>query len=97
MACSISLAFASGDPRLSTFFANSSAGGAPCGLELEPEDVRAEFDQAFRAFAAALDVVLPDPDGGAESPARLRPRASSQGSRQPRSSAVTSPRPARRG
>jgi type I restriction enzyme, R subunit len=34
-----------------------------CVALLEPEDVRAEFDQAFRAFAAALDMVLPDPAG----------------------------------
>jgi type I restriction enzyme R subunit len=34
-----------------------------CVAVLEPEDVRAEFDQAFRAFAAALDMVLPDPAG----------------------------------
>lgn len=30
---------------------------------LEPEDVRAEFDQAFRRFAESLDLVLPDPRG----------------------------------
>jgi type I restriction enzyme R subunit len=34
-----------------------------CVALLEPEDVRGEFDQAFRAFAAALDMVLPDPTG----------------------------------
>jgi type I restriction enzyme R subunit len=34
-----------------------------CVAVLEPEDVRGEFDQAFRAFAAALDMVLPDPAG----------------------------------
>lgn len=30
---------------------------------LEPEDVRADFDQAFRRFAESLDMVLPDPKG----------------------------------
>jgi len=30
---------------------------------LEPEDVRAAFDQAFRRFAESLDLVLPDPKG----------------------------------
>lgn len=30
---------------------------------LEPEDVRAEFDAAFRRFAESLDMVLPDPKG----------------------------------
>lgn len=30
---------------------------------LEPEDVRAEFDQGFRKFAESLDLVLPDPAG----------------------------------
>jgi type I restriction enzyme R subunit len=30
---------------------------------LGPEDVRAEFDQAFRRFAESLDMVLPDPRG----------------------------------
>ena len=34
-----------------------------CVAILEPEDVRGEFDQAFRAFAASLDMVLPDPAG----------------------------------
>jgi type I restriction enzyme R subunit len=34
-----------------------------CVALLEAEDVRAEFDQAFRAFAAALDMTLPDPAG----------------------------------
>jgi type I restriction enzyme R subunit len=34
-----------------------------CVAILEPEDVRAAFDQAFRAFAASLDMVLPDPAG----------------------------------
>lgn len=34
-----------------------------CVALLEPEDLRAEFDQAFRAFSAALDMVLPDPAG----------------------------------
>jgi type I restriction enzyme R subunit len=32
-----------------------------CLKVIEPEDVRAEFDQAFRRFAASLDMVLPDP------------------------------------
>lgn len=30
---------------------------------LEPEDVRADFDAAFRRFAESLDMVLPDPKG----------------------------------
>ncbi|XVJ51452.1 MAG: type I restriction endonuclease subunit R [Vampirovibrio sp.] len=30
---------------------------------IEPEDVRAEFDQAFKRFASSLDMVLPDPSG----------------------------------
>jgi type I restriction enzyme R subunit len=34
-----------------------------CVAVLEPEDVRATFDQAFRAFSASLDMVLPDPAG----------------------------------
>lgn len=34
-----------------------------CVAVLEPEDVRAAFDQTFRAFAASLDMVLPDPAG----------------------------------
>ncbi len=32
-----------------------------CVAVLEPEDVRAEFDQAFRAFSESLDMLLPDP------------------------------------
>jgi type I restriction enzyme R subunit len=32
-----------------------------CVAALEPEDVRAAFDEAFRAFASSLDMVLPDP------------------------------------
>jgi type I restriction enzyme R subunit len=32
-----------------------------CLKVIEPEDVRAEFDQAFKRFAASLDMVLPDP------------------------------------
>jgi type I restriction enzyme R subunit len=32
-----------------------------CLKVIEPEDVRAEFDQAFRRFAISLDMVLPDP------------------------------------
>src|SRR5262249_13729594 len=32
-----------------------------CVTVLEPEDVRAEFDQAFRKFAESMDLVLPDP------------------------------------
>jgi type I restriction enzyme, R subunit len=31
-----------------------------CVVVLEPEDVRAEFDQAFRRFAESLDMILPD-------------------------------------
>jgi type I restriction enzyme, R subunit len=34
-----------------------------CVQALEPEDVRAEFDGAFRRFAESLDRVLPDPKG----------------------------------
>ncbi|HQP37061.1 MAG TPA: type I restriction endonuclease subunit R, partial [Polyangiaceae bacterium] len=34
-----------------------------CAAVLEPEDVRAQFNQAFRRFAASLDMVLPDPAG----------------------------------
>lgn len=34
-----------------------------CVEIVEPDDVRAEFDLAFRAFAAALDMTLPDPAG----------------------------------
>jgi len=32
-----------------------------CVAILEPEDVRAEFDQAFRGFSQSLDMLLPDP------------------------------------
>jgi type I restriction enzyme, R subunit len=32
-----------------------------CVRLLEPEDVRAEFDQAFRRFAQSMDMLLPDP------------------------------------
>ena len=32
-----------------------------CVSVLEPEDVRAEFDLAFKRFAASLDMILPDP------------------------------------
>ncbi len=32
-----------------------------CVAVLEPEDVRAEFDLAFRRFAQSLDMMLPDP------------------------------------
>jgi type I restriction enzyme R subunit len=32
-----------------------------CAAVLEPEDVRAEFDVAFRRFAQSLDMMLPDP------------------------------------
>lgn len=32
-----------------------------CVAVLEPEDVRAEFDQAFRRFAESLDMILPEP------------------------------------
>ncbi len=32
-----------------------------CVTVLEPEDVRAEFDQAFKRFAQSLDMMLPDP------------------------------------
>ncbi len=32
-----------------------------CVAVLEPEDVRAEFDQAFRVFSQSLDMLLPDP------------------------------------
>jgi type I restriction enzyme R subunit len=32
-----------------------------CVAVLEPEDVRAEFDQAFRAYSESLDMLLPDP------------------------------------
>jgi type I restriction enzyme, R subunit len=32
-----------------------------CLAVLEPEDVRAEFDQAFKRFAQSLDMMLPDP------------------------------------
>lgn len=34
-----------------------------CIAVLEPEDVRAQFNQAFRRFAQSLDMVLPDPVG----------------------------------
>ena len=32
-----------------------------CVTILEPEDVRSEFDQAFKRFAQSLDMMLPDP------------------------------------
>ncbi len=32
-----------------------------CVTVLEPEDVRAEFDEAFRRFAESLNMILPDP------------------------------------
>jgi len=32
-----------------------------CVAVLEPDDVRAEFNQAFRRFAQSLDMMLPDP------------------------------------
>jgi type I restriction enzyme R subunit len=32
-----------------------------CVAVLEPEDVRSEFDQAFKRFAQSLDMMLPDP------------------------------------
>jgi type I restriction enzyme, R subunit len=32
-----------------------------CVAVLEPEDVRAEFDHAFKRFAQSLDMMLPDP------------------------------------
>lgn len=32
-----------------------------CVAVLEPEDVRAEFNQRFRAFSESLDMLLPDP------------------------------------
>ncbi|MCC7064642.1 MAG: type I restriction endonuclease subunit R, partial [Planctomycetes bacterium] len=32
-----------------------------CVAVLEPEDIRAEFDQAFKRFAQSLDMMLPDP------------------------------------
>jgi len=32
-----------------------------CVAVLEPEDVRAEFDSAFKRFAQSLDMLLPDP------------------------------------
>jgi type I restriction enzyme R subunit len=32
-----------------------------CVAVLEPEDVRAEFDEAFRRFSESLDMMLPDP------------------------------------
>ncbi|MCP3137786.1 type I restriction endonuclease subunit R [Pyxidicoccus xibeiensis] len=32
-----------------------------CVAVLEPEDVRADFDRAFRAFSESLDMLLPDP------------------------------------
>lgn len=34
-----------------------------CLKVLEPEDVRSEFDEAFKRFSASLDMVLPDPQG----------------------------------
>jgi type I restriction enzyme R subunit len=34
-----------------------------CVNVLEPEDVRAEFTEAFRKFAQSLDMILPDPKG----------------------------------
>lgn len=33
-----------------------------CIKILEPEDIRAEFDLAFRRFAQSMDMVLPDPE-----------------------------------
>jgi type I restriction enzyme, R subunit len=32
-----------------------------CVTVLEPEDVRAEFDEAFRRFSESLNMILPDP------------------------------------
>ncbi|MFO0692913.1 MAG: type I restriction endonuclease subunit R [Polyangiales bacterium] len=32
-----------------------------CVLVLEPEDIRAKFDAAYRAFAQSMDILLPDP------------------------------------
>ncbi|MBI5510438.1 MAG: type I restriction endonuclease subunit R [Deltaproteobacteria bacterium] len=32
-----------------------------CVAVLEPEDVRADFDQAFRRFSQSMDMMLPDP------------------------------------
>jgi type I restriction enzyme R subunit len=34
-----------------------------CVAVLEPEDIRARFNQSFRRFAQSLDMVLPDPAG----------------------------------
>ncbi len=34
-----------------------------CLAVIEPEDVRAEFEAAFKAFSQALDLFLPDPEG----------------------------------
>jgi hypothetical protein len=34
-----------------------------CVAVVEPEDVRAQFDEAFRRFSQSLDMVLPDPRG----------------------------------
>ena len=34
-----------------------------CVNVLLPEDVRAEFTEAFRRFAQSLDMILPDPKG----------------------------------
>jgi hypothetical protein len=57
-------------PRLQTrhaaamrFFANvkNKRDLDRCVLVLEPEDVRAEFDVAFRRFAQSMDMLLPDP------------------------------------
>lgn len=33
----------------------------PCVAVLEPEDIRADFDLAFKRFAESLDMMLPDP------------------------------------
>lgn len=32
-----------------------------CVMVLEPEDIRANFDEAFRCFSQSLDILLPDP------------------------------------
>src|SRR5207247_719061 len=32
-----------------------------CVTVLEPEDIRAEFDAAFKRFSQSLDMMLPDP------------------------------------
>jgi len=34
-----------------------------CVAAIEPEDIRAQFNMAFRRFAQSLDMVLPDPAG----------------------------------